>query len=94
MRSTRRTLAVIAVALALVIGSACTGPAPTEESVGEALGDGIGWLLTIALAELACAVNPSCEHPICALFPCSPSPNAVAEAPDPGATDPEPVAPG
>lgn len=84
MGSTRKALGVIAVTVALLAGAACTSPPPPAEDVGEALGDGIGFVLTILIANIACALNPSCEHPICALFPCAPVPQSLE------ATEPQP----
>jgi hypothetical protein len=82
MSATRKALGAVAVTIALLAGAACTGPPPTQEQVGEALGDGIGWILTILVANIACSLNPGCPSPICALFPCTPVPQGL-EAPSP-----------
>lgn len=81
MGGVRRALGVVALTVALLAGAACTGPPPTAEDVGEALGDGIGWVLTILLANIACSLNPSCPSPICALFPCTPLPQGLEATP-------------
>lgn len=77
----RMVAAAAVLAVAMVAGAACTGPPPTAEDVGEALGDGIGWVLTIAILNFACAITPGCESPICMLAPCSPIPSTAPAAP-------------
>ena len=77
MGGTRKMLGALALTVALLAGAACTGPPPSSEQVGEALGDGIGWVIAIVLANIACSLNPSCQDPICALFPCAPVPREL-----------------
>lgn len=78
MSGTRRVVAAAALVVALVAGASCTAP---PEQVAENVGSALGGFIVLAIVTAICNANPSCESPICMMFPCLPTPPAAEPAP-------------